>query len=48
MYKNEIGIKSEIIYNILLERGKINFRTIGELTNLKETVISMSLEDFSE
>lgn len=43
MYKHDIGMKAGEIWNLLLKKGALNIREIGELTSYKESFIHFAL-----
>jgi hypothetical protein len=43
MLKHDIGINAGVIWNLLNEKGALTERKIGELTGLKEVMITMAL-----
>ncbi len=43
MLSKDIGVDAGVILSLLLEKGKLNLRKIGELTNKKEAVIFMAI-----
>ena len=43
MLKHDIGINAGIIWNLLRKNGALTVRKIGEITGLKEVLITMTL-----
>ena len=43
MYKSDVGINADVIWNLLSEKGKLSIREIGELTNFREPFIYLAL-----
>ena len=43
MYKNDVGINAGVIWHLLSEKGELNIREIGELTNFREPFLHLAL-----